>query len=66
MAGAAGYLLKQVTGTELTGAVRAAAGGESLLAPGVAATVLARLRRRGGAQDPRFASLRRRNAASWS
>jgi DNA-binding NarL/FixJ family response regulator len=56
MAGAAGYLLKQVTGTELTGAVRTVAGGGSLLAPGVAATVLARLRR-GGAQDPRYASL---------
>jgi len=57
MAGAAGYLLKQVTGSELIGAVRTVAGGETLLAPGVVATVLARLRRGGGAQDPRYASL---------
>jgi DNA-binding NarL/FixJ family response regulator len=57
MAGAAGYLLKQVTGGELVGAVRAVAGGGTLLAPGVVATVLARLRRGGGAQDPRYASL---------
>jgi DNA-binding NarL/FixJ family response regulator len=57
IAGAAGYLLKQVTGGELVGAVRAVAGGGTLLAPGVVATVLARLRRGGGAQDPRYASL---------
>jgi DNA-binding NarL/FixJ family response regulator len=57
MAGAAGYLLKQVTGGELVGAVRTVAGGRSLLSPGVAATVLARLRRGGEAQDPRYASL---------
>jgi DNA-binding NarL/FixJ family response regulator len=57
MAGAAGYLLKQVTGGELVRAVRAVAGGGTLLAPGVVATVLARLRRGGGEQDPRYASL---------
>jgi DNA-binding NarL/FixJ family response regulator len=56
MAGAAGYLLKQVTDADLTGAVRTVAAGGTLLAPGVAATVLARLRR-GGAQDPRYVSV---------
>ena len=57
MAGAAGYLLKQVTGSELIGAVRTVADGGTLLEPGVVATVLARLRRGGGAEDPRYASL---------
>jgi DNA-binding NarL/FixJ family response regulator len=56
MASAVGYLLKQVTGADLTGAVRTVAAGGTLLAPKVAATVLARLRR-GGAREPRYASL---------
>jgi DNA-binding NarL/FixJ family response regulator len=46
MAGAAGYVLKQVRGTDLVDAVRRVARGESLLDPAVTARVLDRLRRR--------------------
>ncbi len=45
MAGASGYLLKQVSGTDLVGAVRRLAAGESLLDPALTAAVLERLRR---------------------
>ncbi len=44
MAGAAGYVLKQVRGADLVGAVRSVAAGGSLLDPAVTARVLARLR----------------------
>ena len=44
MAGAAGYLLKQVRGTDLVGAIREVAAGRSLLDPQVTARVLSRLR----------------------
>jgi two-component system response regulator DevR len=44
MAGAAGYLLKQVRGIDLVDAVRRVAAGQSLLDPAVTQTVLARLR----------------------
>jgi len=44
MAGAAGYLLKQVKGTDLVDAVRRVATGQSLLDPQVTARVLERLR----------------------
>jgi two-component system, NarL family, response regulator DevR len=44
MAGAAGYLLKQIRGVDLIDAVRRVAAGQSLLDPAVTATVLARLR----------------------
>ncbi|MGI8810795.1 MAG: response regulator [Acidimicrobiales bacterium] len=44
MAGAAGYLLKQVRGTDLVDAIRRVAQGQSLLDPGVTARVLQRLR----------------------
>jgi DNA-binding NarL/FixJ family response regulator len=58
MAGAAGYMLKQVTGNDLVGAIRTLAAGGSLLDAGVTATVLNRLRSGGGEQeDPRYASL---------
>jgi DNA-binding NarL/FixJ family response regulator len=43
-AGAAGYLLKDLTRAELTGAVRAAARGETVLAPSVAARLVDQLR----------------------
>jgi DNA-binding NarL/FixJ family response regulator len=60
MAGAAGYLLKQVSGMDLVGAVRTVAGGGSLLDPSVTAAVLERLRRGEQEQpDPRYASLSR-------
>jgi len=44
MAGASGYLLKQVSGTDLVGAVRRLAAGESLLDPAMTLAVLERLR----------------------
>jgi two-component system, NarL family, response regulator DevR len=44
MAGAAGYLLKQIKGTDLVDAVRRVAAGESLLDPAVTTRVLERLR----------------------
>ena len=66
MAGAAGYLLKQVSGMDLVSAVRRLAAGESLLDPALTTAVLDRLRRpaeqdespvpvadRAGAEDPR-------------
>ena len=65
MAGAAGYLLKQIRGNDLVDAIRRVAAGQSLLDPAVTARVLERLRHaargpteladadRAGAQDPR-------------
>lgn len=44
MAGAAGYVLKQIRGNDLVGAVRSVASGQSLLDPSVTTTVLERLR----------------------
>src|SRR5215831_19080049 len=46
MAGAAGYVLKQIHGTDLVGAVRTVASGESLLDPHSTAQMLQRLRAR--------------------
>ena len=45
MAGASGYLLKQISGVDLVGAIRTVAGGGSLLDPAAAATVQERMRR---------------------
>jgi two-component system response regulator DevR len=45
MAGAAGYVLKQIRGTDLVDAVRRVAAGQSLLDPAVTARVLDRIRR---------------------
>jgi DNA-binding NarL/FixJ family response regulator len=45
MAGAAGYVLKQVKGGELVRAIRTVGKGESLLDPAVTSTVLDRLRK---------------------
>jgi two-component system, NarL family, response regulator DevR len=56
MAGAAGYLLKDVKGQDLVDAVRRVAAGESLLDPALTGRVLDRLRR-GDEEDPRLASL---------
>jgi DNA-binding NarL/FixJ family response regulator len=58
MAGASGYLLKQVRGTDLVAAVRAVAAGRSLLDPAVTARVLQRVR--GDQPDDRLASLTER------
>jgi DNA-binding NarL/FixJ family response regulator len=57
MAGAAGYLLKQVRGVDLVGAVRTVATGGSLLDPDATALVLDRLRRGDQPTDPRYESL---------
>ena len=56
MAGAAGYVLKQVRGNELVDGVRRVAAGQSLLDPAVTQRVLTRLRE-GPATDPRLAGL---------
>ena len=56
MAGAAGYVLKQVKGEDLLESVRRVAGGQSLLDPQVTARVLERLRR-GPEEDERLARL---------
>jgi len=56
MAGAAGYLLKQVRGRDLVDTVRRVAAGQSMLDPQVTAQVLERVRN-GPAVDPRLAQL---------
>ena len=56
MAGAAGYVLKQVRGTELLTAVKRVAAGESLLDPTVTGRLLDRLRAHAD-EDPRLARL---------
>jgi DNA-binding NarL/FixJ family response regulator len=56
MAGAAGYLLKQIKGTDLVDAVKRVAVGQSLLDPEVTARVLERLRTP-PAEDERLARL---------
>ena len=56
MAGASGYVLKQVRGNELVEDIRRVAAGQSLLDPAVTARVLDRLRR-GPEQDEQVASL---------
>ena len=52
MAGAAGYVLKQVRGSDLAGAVRTAAAGRSLLHPGAASQLMARLQDASGQPGP--------------
>jgi two-component system, NarL family, response regulator DevR len=56
MAGAAGYILKQVRGNDFVDIVRRVARGQSMLDPAVTAQVLERLRR-GPEVDPGLASL---------
>ena len=56
MAGAAGYVLKQIRSADLVDAVRRVAAGQNLLDPVVTARVLERIRR-GPAQDERLARL---------
>ena len=52
MAGAAGFVLKQIRGTDLVGAVRTVASGQSTLDPGAASQVMARLRGHRDKPDP--------------
>ena len=56
MAGASGYVLKQIRSTDLVDAVRRVASGDQLLDPAVTARVLERLRT-GPAEDERIARL---------
>jgi len=52
MAGAAGYVLKQVRGADILGAVRTVAAGGSLLDPRTTAQMMDRLRKQADEQDP--------------
>jgi DNA-binding NarL/FixJ family response regulator len=52
MAGAAGYVLKQIRGTDLVGAVRTVASGQSLLGPDAASRVMGRMRDQAAHPDP--------------
>ena len=65
MAGAAGYVLKQIRGADLVGAIRRVGDGESLLDPAVTARVLERLRNPTPDDDP-LAGLTPRSGASWT
>jgi DNA-binding NarL/FixJ family response regulator len=56
LAGAAGYVLKEVRGGDLVSSIRRVAAGETLLDPAVTTRVLERLRR-GPDEDPRLAGL---------
>jgi DNA-binding NarL/FixJ family response regulator len=53
VAGASGYLLKQIRGTDIVDAVRRVAAGESLLDPAVTEQILTQFRR-GGEEDERL------------
>jgi len=52
LAGAAGYVSKQLRGSDLVGTVRAAACGRSLLVPRAASELIARLQATSGGHDP--------------
>ncbi len=52
LAGAAGYVLKQIRGNDLVGAVRTVASGQSLLDPKTTARVMERLRAEADRKDP--------------
>lgn len=57
MAGASGYVLKDIRSAELLSAIRRVAQGESLLDPKVTAAVLERVRNPDAHDDPRLARL---------
>jgi DNA-binding NarL/FixJ family response regulator len=52
MAGASGYVLKQIRGTDLVGAIRTVATGQSMLDPRAASQLMARLRDSARKRDP--------------
>ena len=52
LAGAAGYVLKQIRGNDLVSAVRTVAAGGSLLDPATTASVLERMRQKAATRDP--------------
>jgi two-component system response regulator DevR len=57
MAGASGYVLKQIRGNDLVEGIRRVGGGESLLDPAVTARVLDRIRHPASRGDDRLARL---------
>jgi two-component system, NarL family, response regulator DevR len=57
MAGACGYLIKQIRGVDLVGAIRTVARGGSLLDPTATAAMRQRMRRGRVPDDPRYAML---------
>jgi DNA-binding NarL/FixJ family response regulator len=57
MAGAAGYVLKQIRGSDLVGAVRTVATGQSMLDPRAASQLMARLRGQSAAKHDPLAGL---------
>ena len=57
MAGAAGYVLKQIRGTDLVDAIRRVAAGQSLLDPAVTQQVLTRIREGNDQAPPELARL---------
>ena len=59
IAGASGYVLKQIRGNDLIGAVERVAAGESLIDPAMTGRLLERLRSPHPTQDRRLASLTR-------
>ena len=65
MAGAAGYVLKQIRGTDLVAAVRTVAAGQSMLDPRAASQLMARLRDQRPART-RWPGCPRRSAGSSS
>ncbi|MFI5530244.1 response regulator [Kitasatospora sp. NPDC051853] len=54
LAGAAGYVLKQIAGTDLITAVRTVASGQSLLDPGATTRLLGRLRSDATPKEPAY------------
>ena len=62
LAGASGYVLKEVRATALIDAIRQVALGRSLIAPSVVAQVMSRVRK-GAPKDPRLATLTEREKA---
>ncbi|BFV60610.1 response regulator transcription factor [Kitasatospora sp. CMC57] len=60
MAGAAGYVLKQISGTDLVSAVRTVASGQSMLDAGATTRLMARLRGDAAPQAPAFPQLTER------
>ena len=57
LAGAAGYVLKDINGSRLVGAVRAAAEGRSVVSPALANRATESLRQRADDDDPRMGRL---------
>ena len=57
MAGAAGYVLKQIKGSDLISAVRTVAAGQSMLDPSTTARLMGSLRGPGTPQEPQSAAL---------